>query len=86
MTTTIRATADSLLRDALATTGRIAALADAEVTSNAVDEQRRADAIYDLADAADRVLATYRHRHPAAARPETAHGACPRSSPMNEIG
>lgn len=60
MTTTIRATADSLLREALATTRRIAALADADQTNNAVDEQRRADAIYDLADAADRVLATYR--------------------------
>lgn len=57
MTSAIAAT--SLLREAIATTQRIAALANADATNNAADEHRRADAIYDLACAADRVLATY---------------------------
>lgn len=76
MTTTSRRTAaDSLLCHALATTRRIATFAATETTSS--DDHERADAVYDLATAADRVLATYQpSRRPRTARPAAA--PCPR--------
>lgn len=70
MTTTLRTAADGLLREALATIRRIADLAATETTS--ATDARRADAIYDLADAAERVLVTYLQAAPLGEQPRTA--------------